>query len=162
MFCAKNEALFPGRVPHVRPNVHGPKKPGRSAISANLFGRQQKSEKTLVFCISNSPQNRHPERSASQIYRVTQRLIARSRRTPRVLILPMPFGAFQPLKPAPGGPATIFPWGRQQGDVPLTIKWVLQQDPVLGLRWLKRLEQHEQDKHPRGPSTPRHQALCTR
>jgi hypothetical protein len=22
----------------------------------------------------------------------------------------MPFGAFQPLKPAPGGPATIFPW----------------------------------------------------
>jgi hypothetical protein len=27
----------------------------------------------------------------------------------------MPFRAFQPLKPAPGGPATIFPWGRQQG-----------------------------------------------
>jgi hypothetical protein len=30
-------------------------------------------------------------------------------------ILPMRFGAFQPPKPAPGGPATIFPWGRQQG-----------------------------------------------
>jgi hypothetical protein len=25
----------------------------------------------------------------------------------------MLFGAFQPLKPAPGGPATIFPWGRR-------------------------------------------------
>jgi hypothetical protein len=60
-------------------------------------------------------QSRHPERSASQIYRVTQRLMARSRRTPRVLILPVPFGAFQPLKPAAGGPATLFPWGRQQG-----------------------------------------------
>src|ERR1700745_2166580 len=27
---AKNEALFPGRVPHVRPSVHGPKMTGRS------------------------------------------------------------------------------------------------------------------------------------
>jgi hypothetical protein len=27
---AKNEAPFPGRVPHVRPSVHGPKKIGRS------------------------------------------------------------------------------------------------------------------------------------
>jgi hypothetical protein len=27
----------------------------------------------------------------------------------------MPFGAFQPLKSAPGGPATVFPWDRQQG-----------------------------------------------
>jgi putative endonuclease len=26
----------------------------------------------------------------------------------------------------------------------------------------KRLEQYEDDKHPRGPSTPRHQALCLR
>ena len=40
------------------------------------------------------------ERSDSQIYRVTPRLMARSRRTPRMLILPMPFGAFQPPKPA--------------------------------------------------------------
>jgi hypothetical protein len=48
--------------------------PGRSPISANLFGRQKKSEKTLVFCIFTSPQKRHPERSASQMYRVTQRL----------------------------------------------------------------------------------------
>src|SRR5271156_5164017 len=40
------------------------------------------------------PQNRHPERSASQIYRVMQCLVARSRRTSAVLILPMLFGAF--------------------------------------------------------------------
>ncbi|HET6217786.1 MAG TPA: GIY-YIG nuclease family protein, partial [Acidobacteriaceae bacterium] len=59
--------------------------------------------------------NRHPERSASQIYRGTPRSVARSRRTPRMLILPMPFGAFQPPKPALGGPATVFPWGREQG-----------------------------------------------
>ncbi len=33
--------------------------------------------------------------------------MARSRRTPRVLILPMLPGAFQPLKPAPGVPAKL-------------------------------------------------------
>src|SRR6202043_1098085 len=27
---SSREALFPGRVPHVRPSVHGPKKTGRS------------------------------------------------------------------------------------------------------------------------------------
>ena len=55
---------------------------------------------TYLGCFSsNLPQNRHPERSASQIYRVTQRLVARSRRTPRVLILPMLFGAFRLPKP---------------------------------------------------------------
>jgi hypothetical protein len=32
--------------------------------------------------ISNSPQKGHPERSALQIYRVTQRLMARSRGNP--------------------------------------------------------------------------------
>jgi hypothetical protein len=41
-----------------------------AALGANLFG---------MFSL-NLPQNRHPERSASQIYRVTQRLAARSRR----------------------------------------------------------------------------------
>jgi hypothetical protein len=74
----------------------------------------QTQSRRAVFCISNSPQNRHPERSASQIYRVTQRLMARSPRTPRVLILPMLLGAFQPLNPALGGPATVFRWGREQ------------------------------------------------
>jgi hypothetical protein len=47
---AKNEALSPGRVPHVRLSVHGAKKTGRSPISDNLFGRRTKnSEKTLFF-----------------------------------------------------------------------------------------------------------------
>jgi putative endonuclease len=31
-----------------------------------------------------------------------------------MLILPMPFGASQPPKPTPVGPATVFPWGREQ------------------------------------------------
>jgi hypothetical protein len=41
--------------------------------------------------------------------------MARSRRTSAVLILPMLLGPFRPLKPAPGGPATVFLWGREQG-----------------------------------------------
>jgi hypothetical protein len=40
-------------------------------------------------------------------------------------------------------------------DAPMTIKFAPQQDPVLGLWWSKSSEQHGQDKHPRGPSTPR-------
>ncbi len=60
--------------------------------------------------ISNSPQKRHPacpglpwERSASQIYRVTQRLWARSRRTSRMLILPICSELFNRRSPHPGG-----------------------------------------------------------
>jgi hypothetical protein len=37
---AKNEAFFPGRVPHVRPSVHGPKKMG--AGPPNAFARRRK------------------------------------------------------------------------------------------------------------------------
>jgi hypothetical protein len=39
---AKTEALFPGRVPHVRPSVHGLKKTGRSS-----FERFRNAAKTL-------------------------------------------------------------------------------------------------------------------
>jgi hypothetical protein len=49
------------------------------------------------------------ERSASTDLSREQRLVARSRRTPKMLILSMPFAPFQPPKPAPGGPATVFP-----------------------------------------------------
>src|ERR1700722_12337424 len=63
---------------------------GLRPTSANLLGM-------FFFKL---PQNRHPERSASQVYRGTPHSLARSRRTPRMLILPMPFGAFQPSKPA--------------------------------------------------------------
>ncbi len=31
-----------------------------------------------------------------------------------MLILPMQLGAFQPPRPAPGRPTTVFPWGREQ------------------------------------------------
>src|ERR1700692_2129275 len=55
---------------------------------------------TCLGCFSSKlPQKRHPERSASQIYRVTPHLVARSRRTPAVLILPMLLGPFRPPKP---------------------------------------------------------------
>jgi hypothetical protein len=37
---AKNEALFPGRVPHVRPRVHGPKKTG--AAPSNAFAMRRR------------------------------------------------------------------------------------------------------------------------
>jgi hypothetical protein len=67
----------------------GRKRWGLLPISANLF---------RMFS-SKLSQNRHPERSAPQIYRVTQRLMAPSRRTPAVLILPMMLGAFRPPKP---------------------------------------------------------------
>ncbi len=70
---------------------------------------------TCLECFSSKlPQKRHPERSASQIYRAIPHLVARSRRTPRMLSLPMPFEAFQPPKPRPGGPVTVFPWGRSR------------------------------------------------
>jgi hypothetical protein len=55
---------------------------------------------TCLGCFSSKlRQKRHPERSASQIYHVTQRLVARSRRTPKALILPMLFEPFRPRKP---------------------------------------------------------------
>ena len=48
----------------------------------------------VFFCISNSPQNRHPERSASQLYPVWQREFGGAR-TSAVLIYRMPLGAFK-------------------------------------------------------------------
>src|SRR5450631_898257 len=44
---AKNQALFPGRVPHVRPSVHGPKKMGAAPSNATAAredcGQEQES-----------------------------------------------------------------------------------------------------------------------
>jgi hypothetical protein len=54
------------------------------------------------------PQNRHPERSAAQMDRVTQRLGRVAEGPSAMLNLPMLLGAFQP--PAP---ATVFHWGRE-------------------------------------------------
>ena len=58
--------------------------PGLRPRSANLFG--------MFF--SKLPQNRHPEWSASQIYRVAQRLVARSRRACPELSRGNPEGAY--------------------------------------------------------------------
>src|ERR1700735_4457915 len=55
---------------------------------------------------------------------------------------------FQPRRSALGGPC--------RGP----FKLELPEDPVLGLRCSKRSQQHASDKHRRGPSTPRDQALC--
>src|ERR1700722_6347448 len=60
------------------------------------------------------------ERSASRIYRVTQHLVARSRRTPAALILPMLFRPFHHR--------TCTDLGK-----PPTTRCVLPEDPVLGL-----------------------------
>jgi len=70
----------------------------------------QNSHKISLGCFSSElPQNRHPERSASQTYRVIQRLVARSRRAcpersrrnPGDAYLVLLFAPFQPPKPAP-------------------------------------------------------------
>jgi hypothetical protein len=81
----------------------------------------------------------------------------------------MPLGAFQPPKPAPCGPATVFP-GAENEDIRTAIAREKQlkgwrrekklnlirtihpefkdlsayrrKNPVLGLRWSKRPEQH--------------------
>jgi hypothetical protein len=45
------------------------------------------------------PQNRHPERSASQICRITERLIGAESKDPGDADLSMLFGVFQPPSP---------------------------------------------------------------
>src|SRR5271163_2548911 len=68
------------------------------------------------------PRNRHPERSASPICRVTQRLwrgveepvLRVAEGTPAVLILPMLLGAFQPPSPHRAGPLRFFPGTENQ------------------------------------------------
>ncbi len=122
------------------------KLPGTTPIRAALFGCYS----------SNSPQNRHPERSASQIYRVTQRLWVRSRRTSRMLILAMLLVPFRAPKPE-NGIAQRRAYGAQQDAAVFVLgpwgKTVAQPLEAGGLRRLKSSEQQGQDEHPRGPST---------
>ena len=63
---------------------------GLRPISANLFGMSFFKTPIKIVILSRAP---------PQIYRVTQRLVARSRRTPKVLTLPMLFEAFDYQKP---------------------------------------------------------------
>ena len=72
------------------------------------------------------------ERSASRIYRVTQPLVARSRRTPRVLILPLLFGAFRPPKPENKTPLDLlllFPYSspHARSALPQVLRGLLQE-----------------------------------
>src|SRR5260370_29395943 len=81
--------------------------PWKSPVGTTEKGTVPQALTYLGCFSSNLPQNRHPERSASQIYRVVQRW-ARSRRTSGgAFILLMPLAPFQPPKPTPGGPATL-------------------------------------------------------
>ena len=94
---------------------------------------------------SKHPQNRHPERSASQMDRVTQRLWrgveepvpSAAEGTSAVLIFPMLFGAFRPPKPD----------SRICCDTHLMVTGTSFHEDRggaarSGLRWLKSSEQH--------------------
>jgi hypothetical protein len=65
-----------------------------------------------------------------------------------VLVSQMLLGAFKPPKHT----------GRTRYELSLgpRPKNLLAADPVLGLRWSKSSEQHGENKHRRGPSTPRY------
>jgi hypothetical protein len=105
-------------------------------------------------CISNQPilqapkQSRHPERSASQIYRIKELYSAESK-DPEDAYLTHAVRSFSPLKPLLADPPRSLPWAEDKKCRSCTRA-----------SWLKSLEPHRQDKHPRGPSTPRYRALC--
>jgi hypothetical protein len=63
--------------------------------------------------MSNSPQKRHPERSASQIYRVTQ-LDGAESKDPGDAYLTHAVRTFSTTEVRTGGAATVFSWGREQ------------------------------------------------
>jgi hypothetical protein len=67
-------------------------------LSGRKLHRKIKKSQTLSEALRRSIANRG--------------LYGAESKDPGVFKLPMPFEHFQPLKPAPGGPATIFPWGR--------------------------------------------------
>jgi hypothetical protein len=127
-------------------------------------------------------QSRHPERSASQICRVTQGFMARSRRTSAGLNLPNAARSFSTTGPArffPGAenqelasillsPATTSSFARPIPSSKMTT--VLKRctrdhpvriaaDPVVGLRWLKSSERRGSIKHRRGSFDSALQAL---
>ena len=93
---------------------------------------------------SKLPQNRHPERSASQILSRDTVLVARSRRTSAVLVLPMLLGAFQPTSPHRAAPSSETLHRAGDGRRLQCMKRCthhhpvrIAADPVVGLRWSK-------------------------
>jgi hypothetical protein len=69
-----------------------PPRDDNARSQANLSSREFVTFSIFrVFCIQRDvfqspPETRHPERSASQIYRITEGFMARSRRTPAMLV----------------------------------------------------------------------------
>ena len=71
----------------------------------------------------------------------------------RMFILHLPFAPFQSPKPAPGGPTTVFPRGREH---------YVPQGGSCSRAWVaESSEPHRLDKHLRGPSTARHKRYVT-
>ncbi len=68
----------------------------------------------LEVFFSKLPQNRHPEAERLTDLSRDTALNGAESKDPRTLILPMPFGAFQPPKRQRSDRATVFPWGREQ------------------------------------------------
>src|SRR6202789_3978968 len=85
------------------------------------------------------PQNRHPERSASQIDCVTQRLW-RGVEGPRRGLFTHAARSLSTTELAPGGPATVFPWSRTKNL--LASCYVRRIHLHSRLRWSKSSEQH--------------------
>src|SRR5580692_11661052 len=67
-------------------------------------------------------QNRHPERSASQIYRITQGFMARSRRTPAMLL----------ADALPSFPATGYKGNQEDGFMGVPTKNTLKKSARMG------------------------------
>jgi hypothetical protein len=116
--------------------------PHRSIANRGLYSAESKDPGDAcwqmllgAFRPQTTPEDKkvtNSERSASQIYRVTQRSVARSRRTPKVLILPTLFESFRPPKPENRISSSC---SRPQGKT-------VAGSARCGLRWLKRSEQH--------------------
>jgi hypothetical protein len=82
-----------------------------------------------------------------------------------MLILSILFGAFRPPKPENRIlPAVRTGWPPDMARCYQFLFSALRKNrggsARCGLRWWKGCERHGQDKHPWGPSTPRHEALC--
>ena len=108
------------------------------------------------------------ERSASQIYPVLKRLVVRSRRTPKVVILSMLFGALDYPSPrtefflryAFDGHGYIFSCTVIIFHPQVCAKSLSRGGSArCGLRWLKGANGMTRISAPRGPSTPRPNAI---
>ena len=108
------------------------------------------------------PQTRHPERSASQIDRMTQRFW-RGVEGPRRCLFCRYWSELSTIEPRAGrDPLRFVPVAETNNlkDVSVTMKSVSQQI-LLSASVSKSSQQYGQNKHRRGPSTPRHKRCVT-